>query len=242
MQKCKYQVIYDALYNRLQQGQYPVGIRLPPESALVQEFNVNRLTLRRALDMLCQNGYLSVRQGSGYIVNTISPPQINCLHSFTDIVLKQGHTPGAKLLDVQVPYTGDSTTYENIFDTPVCLIRRLRTIDEMPWFLAETYVPMALVQGVTYADFSETGREQSILNILRNRFSLSWVKACETIQPQIANCQVAEWLDIAPNTSLLAQRCVAYDENNQPVFCDDTLRAKPITYDLVGTERILNGF
>ena len=233
----KYQVIYDALYNRLQEGIYPVGVRLPSEKILAEDFKVNRLTLRHALKMLCQDGYLTVRQGSGYAVKAISP--INCLNSFTDTVLQQGFIPKTRLLSIQIPCEHPNTFIRELFKQPVCSIRRLRLIDDIPWLLTKTYVPMSFVSDISYLDFPETGIEQSILNILHKRFSLSWVKACETITPQIADRETAQLLDVSENTPLILQRCVAYDENEMPVFCDYALRAKPINYDLIGTERIL---
>lgn len=235
----KYQVIYDALYDRLQDGIYPLGVRLPSEKILAEDFKVNRLTLRRALEMLCQDGYLTVRRGSGYAVNAISPAQVNCLHSFTDTVLQQGFNPTTRLLSIQMPCEQPNNFVADLFDEPVCSIHRLRLIDDVPWLLTETYVPMSLVSGISHLDFPETGRNQSILNTLHKRFSLSWVKACEMISTQIADTHTAQLLNVSDNTPLIVQRCVAYDDNETPVFCDYALRAKPISYDLIGTERIL---
>lgn len=240
--KTKYQHIYDALYDRLQAGHYPLGTRLPSEELLAESFQVNRLTLRRALDMLCTDGYLSVRQGSGYVVNAISPSEVNCLHSFTENVLKRGHTPSAKLVDFVLPYPSKGSLAQDVFDEDLCLIKRLRLIDNVPWILSDVYVPLPLVPDVNPSDFAPTGREQSILSILRNQFSLSWVRACEMIGIHVADTTIGALLNVEEGTPLLFQRCIAFDKNDNPVFCDYTLRENPINYDLIGTERMLQGF
>jgi DNA-binding FadR family transcriptional regulator len=49
-------------------GELAVGERLPAERALAKSFGVNRTTLRSALARLAEGGLLSVRQGSGYVV------------------------------------------------------------------------------------------------------------------------------------------------------------------------------
>lgn len=48
--------------------EYAAGARLPPERALAESFGVNRVTVRGALSQLVREGLLTVRQGSGYVV------------------------------------------------------------------------------------------------------------------------------------------------------------------------------
>jgi DNA-binding FadR family transcriptional regulator len=49
-------------------GEFPPGLRLPPERTLAERFGVNRVTVRSALARLEAEHLLSVRQGSGYSV------------------------------------------------------------------------------------------------------------------------------------------------------------------------------
>ncbi len=60
--------LYETMKDRIQQHQYPEESLLPSESELMQEFSVSRVTVRRALDMLQKDGYISRRRGSGTIV------------------------------------------------------------------------------------------------------------------------------------------------------------------------------
>lgn len=57
-----------ALRDAVLAGELGVGVRLPPERALAATFGVNRVTVRNALARLVAEGLLSVRQGSGYLV------------------------------------------------------------------------------------------------------------------------------------------------------------------------------
>lgn len=52
----------------ISRGSYGPGDRLPSESALAQQFGVNRHTIRRSLASLCNQGLLRVTQGSGTYV------------------------------------------------------------------------------------------------------------------------------------------------------------------------------
>jgi DNA-binding FadR family transcriptional regulator len=58
----------DAIRRAIVQGELDIGSRLPPERALATQFAVNRVTVRSALARLAREGLLSVRQGSGYVV------------------------------------------------------------------------------------------------------------------------------------------------------------------------------
>lgn len=61
----KYVVIINALQQRINNGTYPPGGRLPSESDLIREFGASRPVVVRALDLLRQDGWIESRQGKG---------------------------------------------------------------------------------------------------------------------------------------------------------------------------------
>lgn len=58
----------DALRRAIVGGDLAAGARLPPERTLAGQFGVNRVTVRSALARLARERLLTVRQGSGYVV------------------------------------------------------------------------------------------------------------------------------------------------------------------------------
>ncbi|MEP3435765.1 MAG: GntR family transcriptional regulator [Hoeflea sp.] len=233
----RYQTIHKEMLNRLSQGLYSVGTRLPSEDVLAKSFGVSRVTVRRSLEMLVNSGYLVSRQGSGYMVNTLSPPATTCMISFTDAILKSGRIPGARLIGVE-RFDGDApASVQEMFGEPVTRIQRLRTVDSQPRMLVNTWVPTRSVPNLSPADFPEGGPDQSILRILIRRFGLEWGSACETIRPQLATDEVAELLGLPCNALILTQACSALDDTGAPVFYDEVYRDTPITYELVGASR-----
>ena len=233
----KYKFMHEELLRRLKSGMYSVGTRLPSEEMLAQSFDVSRATARRSLELLVEAGYLVSRQGSGYLVNTLSPPETTCLTSFTDMVLREGRVPGARLIEIREHDQDAPAEVKNLFDEPVSLIRRLRTVDGEPRLLVSTWVPSRLVPGLSSEDFPATGQDQSILRILADRFKLTWSRACETVSPCWAPPEAAAMLGIAPETPILSQACTAFGDDQTPVFYDQVYRVAPITYNLVGARR-----
>jgi GntR family transcriptional regulator len=233
----KYLAVHDELLARLKANQYSVGTRLPSEEALAETFGVSRVTIRKSLELLVGAGYLVSRQGSGYHVNSLSPPEVTCLESFTDAVLRNGRVPGAKLISVDSPFANPPTDVAAIFAVPVARIRRLRTIDGKPVMLVNTWVPVALVPGLAPGAFPESGPRQSILRILADNFHVAWSRACEIVSPCAAAPDVADLLGVAPDAPILSQACTAFDDHQVPVFHDQVFRATPIIYNLEGSAR-----
>lgn len=233
----KYQVVHDEILERLQSGQYAIGMRLPTEGELSRAFDVSRVTVRKALEMLVRAGFLTSRQGSGYSVATLSPPASTCLASFTDKVLFEGRVPGARLLRVETPAQDVPATVASYFDEPLVLVERLRTVDGEPRMLTQTWIPQRLVPKMSAAQFPETGQNQSILRILRQEFGLEWTSACETLDSLLATANVSDILDVPENTPILSQACTAFDTDGKAVFFDLVYRQGPISFDLAGPAR-----
>ena len=67
-----YQTVADRIRNRIFDGIYPEGGRLPGERELAEEFGVSRVTVREAEIALQATGYIEIRTGSGAYVTTRS--------------------------------------------------------------------------------------------------------------------------------------------------------------------------
>lgn len=68
--KLKCVKIYDELYEQIQNGTYEPGSQLPSEATLASSMNVSRMTLRKALAFLREDGLLKDVPGVGHFVCT----------------------------------------------------------------------------------------------------------------------------------------------------------------------------
>ncbi len=231
----KYEQAYQVMLGRLKSGRYPVGGRMPTEGELASYFEVSRVTIRRALDMLVQDGYVQSKQGSGYTVITLSPASDTCLTSFTDAMLRAGHEPTSRFLSIEHFNKGSpETTHlpDDLQNAPVTCVRRLRLVDDEPRMLVMTYAPSRLMGNAKAADFPETGPEQSILRILSARFELEWSAACEDISPVLADAGLAEIFKLNVGDPLLKQACSAFNEQGRVVFHEDVYRTGSVSFNL----------
>ena len=67
----KYQEIAGWLERNIWEGRYLPGQKLPSEQALREKFQVSRQTVRKALEVLEQEGLVYGRQGSGTYVSDL---------------------------------------------------------------------------------------------------------------------------------------------------------------------------
>lgn len=236
----KYERAYQIIVQRLKSGRYPVGGRMPTESELAQHFDVSRVTIRRALDMLVQDGYVESKQGSGYRVLTLSPASDTCLTSFTDAMLRAGHDPLSRFIALDHFDAGTAALADlppELQNVEISRVVRLRLVDGRPSMLVKTYAPRHLLKDARPEDFPERGPGQSILRILSDRFQLTWSAACEDISPILADKAMADTFEIAAGTPLLKQACSAFDDAGHMVFHEDVYRAGSVSFNLSQSAR-----
>lgn len=64
----KYQRVKDTLKEEILSGKYPIDEKLPTETELMNQFNVSRYTIRRAVGDLESEHYIYRIQGGGMFV------------------------------------------------------------------------------------------------------------------------------------------------------------------------------
>lgn len=93
-----YATVKAALRERIAQGGWQAGTRLPSERELVQEFGCARMTVHRALRELEEEGLIERRQGSGSYVAELHPIsnllQVRDIH---DEIRERGHAHATTL-------------------------------------------------------------------------------------------------------------------------------------------------
>jgi GntR family transcriptional regulator len=68
MREIRYKIIADELRRRVLSNEFPPGTVLPSEADLSDDFRASRVTVRRALEVLRDEGLLESRKGFGWLV------------------------------------------------------------------------------------------------------------------------------------------------------------------------------
>jgi GntR family trehalose operon transcriptional repressor len=68
MKKNKYKNIYEELTEKMKDGTFQPGELIPSENELAMQYETSRETIRKALTLLSQNGYIQKLRGKGSVV------------------------------------------------------------------------------------------------------------------------------------------------------------------------------
>lgn len=91
----KYLTIYSDIEDQIKKGIIKANTLLPSENELKEQYNTSRETIRKALNLLSQNGYIQKLRGKGSIVIDINKFDfpVSGLVSFKELTDKMGNKP-----------------------------------------------------------------------------------------------------------------------------------------------------
>ena len=152
-----YQQLADSLRDKIYEGKYAFGDKLPSERSLAEKFGISHLTVRKALAILEEEGMLLRVQGKGTFVRA-QKYSIDMQHidGFSSMFGQQGITITNKVLYSGVREAGFK--YSRIFgiprEEPVFELIRLRQNGEDPVALEYNILPTKRVPHVEEYDYS----------------------------------------------------------------------------------------
>lgn len=129
------------------------GMRLPDERSLAEHYQVSRSSMKRAMELLSQQGIVFKKRGSGTFINPLYLKNQSLFRyegsnlGLTDSLKVPGKKQGIKLLDFNVVKASKSIRQDLFLnaDDFVYEFRRLRYLDEQPFLIETGYVPIKIV-------------------------------------------------------------------------------------------------
>ena len=203
-----YQQLYAVLRGKVQRGEWPPASMIPPESELMADYGVSRITVRSALDQLVRDGLIERQRGRGSFVRAATPEARACVTSLTEAVIRWGRTPTTDVLGVEVRPAwvfGEALPFDP--EERVARVERVRRIDGTPVALMRSFLPERHVPGICKQDFAEEGPAQSLLHVLEHRFGIVLDVGEETLVPTGAHDRDAGPLGIDPGTPVAVKVC-----------------------------------
>lgn len=97
-----YKQLETILQKEIENGERTAGTRIPTENELSEQYNVSRVTVRKALAGLSDQGYLERKSGKGTFVaeKKLQRELSTGAISFTDMCRMIGAVPGAKTIKI----------------------------------------------------------------------------------------------------------------------------------------------
>lgn len=219
-----YQQVIDIIKNEINSGAYKAGARIPNEFELAESYKVGRVTVRRAIEELVQQGYLTKRQGKGTFVNAPKLKrkirQKGDVQSFTEGCAANDMVPGARLVSrTVVAATHEDAAFFGV--EPGCeliVVERVRTADGVPVMLENNAFVLAdhpYLQTLADKDLADN----SIFALVAEHSGRAPLKSdpC-TVEIALADAQAAPLLEVPVGEPLFYMEAYFTDADERPLL------------------------
>lgn len=207
----KYHQMKEILKSWISSGRYSPQDRFPSERELEAHFKVSRMTIRRAVTELVEEGYLYREQGRGcFIACPRMEHELGRLTSFTEDMRVRSLHSTARILSFGVVKDGDVASRLGVPDDQE-LIRlvRVRSILDTPAALQTAYILRSVAFDLADGELVDG----SLYKTLEGRYGLRIGHAEQTIESRSADEHEARLLGIRCRTPVLALERLTYLHN-----------------------------
>lgn len=216
-----YQQVMEDIRKDIDTGKYQPNDRIPSEPELSEKYSVSRITVRRAVEELVQEGCLTKRQGKGTYVN---PPKLSRkifqsseVQSFTDTCRESGRIAGARVTNREIV---EARPAEREFlglpeGAKLVYVQRVRTADGIPIMLENNFFPYEGFEFLMSVDLEDN----SIFSVVEQHTGRrpKGDDLC-TLEIVLANSSTAEPLGVAAGEPLFYERINFLDGEGKPLL------------------------
>lgn len=142
VQKPRYKQLYEEILEQIENKKYDTTLKLPSENEFAKEYDVNRHTVRQALGLLKDEGYIYTKKGKGnFLTNVKLPYKITDKSNYSSQILDLGYEPKTKFLSANI-ITANIEVCENLNlleNSEVIELKLLRYANDLPISISISY-------------------------------------------------------------------------------------------------------
>lgn len=228
----RHEQISDWIRSQIGEGAYVPDDQLPSESELVKQFGVSRITVRRALQTLENEGLIYRRPGLGSFVAAPKVRQgLVRLADFAQDMERAGLRASSRVL-----HYGQEEVPASVADfleldpgTIVLRLDRLRLGDDLPIAFDRTWLPLFYGQLLEGHDLEQS----TIYRILEEKYGIPLLGGRYRIEAAAATPDVATILNVPEGRALLVINRLSYTLGNRAIYYQRRLyRSDRIAFEL----------
>jgi len=206
----------------ISRGIYKAGQKLPPESELCTTYGVSRITVRRAITDLVEEGVLYSQQGKGsYVREAKEKRELISVGSFSDATTASGKTPSTQILSNVIIDADEKLA--NIFKMQqgdsVLNLHRILFIDNEPFIIETSYFPLAYLPDLE----KYIGESPSTYQILKKRYGVEPAYSEKTLEVVLSTEYEANIFHCDRGTPLYRIDKITYDAKDRPLHYSQSL-------------------
>lgn len=211
-----FEQVMEDISEKIKNGVYAAGHKIPTELELIEQYQVSRITIRRAIEELCKDGMLVKLQGKGTFVQEKRIfRKIEHTVSFSESCQANGMKPSAFVTERRIMLAGDPEAPEHpaFQNNSGIFIQRVRSADGAPVMLENNYYLYD-----KYSFLLTEPLDGSLYDLLRSKGVVIGCSQHSYIDAIKASGKHAALLDISPGDPLFLLYTELYDIQNELVY------------------------
>ena len=151
----QYQVIYNQILKKIRKGEFSKEVPVPSENELAQKYHVSRMTARKSVDMLVNEGYLIRHKGRGTFITGRRSLKKEAV-GFTQRMKDEGRKVYTEVKSFSVVKSVNEEIAEilDVSNEYVVVCERTRYVDDKPCIFETIYIPQKFVEDATDEAFT----------------------------------------------------------------------------------------
>ncbi|GHH98630.1 GntR family transcriptional regulator [Neobacillus kokaensis] len=211
-----YHQLYQLIKHKIENGEFKENSIIPSEAEIQEQFDISRITVRRAISDLEHDGYVKKKRGIGTIVLPRKKYRnLSELQSFSGDAKAKGDKPSSIILvckEIQ-PSVKVSEKLKIGLEEKVCYLKRLRLLNDKLIGINETYVSLKFGFRITKDNFDSN----SSLYEFIEKYGIGLGSADETIEAIMPTKELKRELYIDDHVPIIYKERVTYNEQGIPV-------------------------
>lgn len=215
-----YHQIVSDLKGRIGRNEMKNGDKLPTEKWMSEHYGVSRVTVRKALEDMIEQGYLEKRPNRGcFVTQPKFEKDLTRMRSLHRELLDSGITPSSKIISYQ-EVTADPWISRHLQCEEgdiVLVIKRIRYADDRAFAEQTIYLPKDL-----FHDFNPWLLREHSLHDLIEEYGVAIISANQSITARMPSEEQIRELDLKGKKPILHIRSTVFTENSKVCEYSDT--------------------
>jgi GntR family transcriptional regulator len=204
----------DILRERINKGEWPTGGLIPTLEALAEQFQVARVTVRQAVQLLTKEGLLSPRRGLGTVVTRSEQPNTVVMRTSLQSLAQMYESTSAKMLTFDESHGTPKVAPEmGKLGKNYVYMRRLHFTEDKPYALIALYLLQEIFQRSP-----EGFRKHAVIPELLRMKNVRIHRAHQTMSIGAADAETARHLQVRAGTPVAHVTRVFLDKNEQVIY------------------------
>lgn len=204
------------LGDAIHENRWAAGEALPSERALSESLGISRITARKAIALLVEQGLIRRTHGAGNFIQPRYEDRLSRLSSFSEMLRRRGFSPSSRWIAREIqPASRDEVIQLGLSPSAsVTRLKRLRLADGIVMAVENSTLPATLIPDPEAID-------DSLYAYLEQR-GTPIVRALQHFRAVNASEELAAQMGIAPHDALLLITRIGYTPEQRAIELTDT--------------------